>query len=789
MKSTASVIGRQNFRRENSGSSWTDGLLLGNGSLGAVAFGSYAMEWILNKSDIYQNLPRDPECLSHRAVMEKIRSMPRKNTMFLKDNEKGAPPLYTVSAAHLRLKTFEGFGWFCSAVPAMPQDLSLYDGELKSFMRKASMKIEALSFLPCGRNVLCIRAVDSHEFGKRRSFCWELLRPADERLAPPVWAEGEADELLFLQSLPDGEGHYAVMLKVLPHDGVRAVLSRKGKSYAILRNAGGVDAFLAVRSSLECPDPLEAVRSDIAECAKEGLDALRRKNRRWWHSFWSRSWADFTSEPEIGKNWAFSLYELACTFGKAPMAGLNGLSYGPVDVISPGLGSPYYTHDQNIQISMMPFPMVNHCEFLSAMADTYLNALEQLRARTRLLFGGDGVCLPLCMLPGGREVPVAGYRYTLCGSAYSGSVLASAWRYSRDESFLRAKIYPLLKEFIRFYLSIMHKGEDGRYHLDWSVPPEIFTMTRDDVCTLSLLRPCLETAVEASQLLHADEAECHVWEDVLAHYPSFARHAEGAWWCGPDIPMGHSMYGGHLLYPFFPSEADLDAETAAKTLEYCGKYALERSFADRGGAFHYVYEWAAFNIAAARLRLEGPSAWKHLERFLEHFGKPNGLFTHNSILLMDPEEADRNVHDSPSVTLENPTGERVELSAAARSGQDATPNPDAKRIAPPVQEGSSAFLFLATETLLQSWGGLIRLFPCVPDGFSGEFHNFLAQGGFEVSAKMKNGTVTFCSVKALRGGGFRLACRGRTEIFQASLRRGETWRFLRPVGGETCKIS
>ena len=178
-----------------------------------------------------------------------------------------------------------------------------------------------------------------------------------------------------------------------------------------------------------------------------------------------------------------------------------------------------------------------------------------------------------------------------------------------------------------------------------------------------------------------------------------------------------------------------------------------------------------------RLRLEGPSAWKHLVRFLEHFGKPNGLFTHNSILLMDPDEADRNVHGSPSVTLENPAGERAEISAAARSGQDATPNPDAKRIAPPVQEGSSAFLFLATETLLQSWGGVIRLFPCVPEGFSGEFRNLLAQGGFEVSAEMRKGKVIFCSVKSLRAGGFRLVCRGRKEIFSASLRRGETWKF------------
>ena len=101
-------------------------------------------------------------------------------------------------------------------------------------------------------------------------------------------------------------------------------------------------------------------------------------------------------------------------------------------------------------------------------------------------------------------------------------------------------------------------------------------------------------------------------------------------------------------------------------------------------------------------------------------------------------------------------------------------NPDAKRLAPAVQEGNSAFLFLASELLLQSHGGIIHLFPGVPDDFTGSFTRFLAQGGFEVSAAMKNGIITQFRIKSLACGPVQVTGRGLAE-FQLTLPKGKVY--------------
>ena len=82
-----------------------------------------------------------------------------------------------------------------------------------------------------------------------------------------------------------------------------------------------------------------------------------------------------------------------------------------------------------------------------------------------------------------------------------------------------------------------------------------------------------------------------------------------------------------------------------------------------------------------------------------------------------------------------------------RSPNDLTYNPDAKALVAPVIEGGAAFLMLSSEALLQSWGGEIRLFPSVPEKFTGKFENFRACGGYVVSAEMKNGKLVDYSIK------------------------------------------
>ncbi len=67
---------------------------------------------------------------------------------------------------------------------------------------------------------------------------------------------------------------------------------------------------------------------------------------------------------------------------------------------------------------------------------------------------------------------------------------------------------------------------------------------------------------------------------------------------------------------------------------------------------------------------------------------------------------------------------------------------------------------IGSENLLQSrggWdmvkkrGGWIRVFPAVPDNYTGEFKNYLAIGAFEVDAVCRNGTVTELTIRSRVG--------------------------------------
>ncbi|MBQ1634461.1 MAG: hypothetical protein II050_07210, partial [Bacteroidaceae bacterium] len=58
--------------------------------------------------------------------------------------------------------------------------------------------------------------------------------------------------------------------------------------------------------------------------------------------------------------------------------------------------------------------------------------------------------------------------------------------------------------------------------------------------------------------------------------------------------------------------------------------------------------------------------------------------------------------------------------------------------------------------LLQSWGGIIRIFPALPSAWQeAGFTDMLAEGGFQVTAHYDHGRIT-ASIRSLRGGECRL---------------------------------
>jgi hypothetical protein len=699
--------------------------------------------------------------------------MEPKNTFFLNDLEsapiKGKRQRDTMSCALLRLSSWHGIGWSAPPMPKTLRKLSLYDAVLEEQMDSHNLHVNLKMFIPRNREVICIRLTGRTE-NDATPHILELVRPADNRLKDPGWYTEKENMVAFTQRIPGKSRFYTVAASFRPHGSLRASQGSGEVRSAVLEQYGNTDLFVTVKTGSRADETLEAALHELEEAYTFSFESLEKEHLQWWHNYWeTRAYADFGKYRDLQKYYTFSLYEIACAYDKAPMPGLNGMAYGPLNERTPGVGCQGYAHDQNAQISALAVLPANRVELINAFADTYLNAAKVLKKHTRKLFGCDGIYIPLCTNQLVMEYPTRAYRYSLCGSAYTGMVLAYAWKYSKDVALLKEKLYPLLREFTLFYSNLMHKGEDGLYHLDWSVPPEIFTLTRDELSTLCLFKLCLDTTIEGAKLLKRDKKYLPAWEKLLANYPSIPKRPDGSFWSGPDIPLNHFFYGGHTLYPFFPAGISDDVEAARKTLKFVEEEAVERSFADRNGEFHMNHDWSVFITTAVNLRAGNrEKGWKGVHRFLELFAKENGLFSHDPILIGSVAESEANEKANESKLYRNqitPTGEKLLKTDPNISHVSCvTENPDAKRLAPAVLEGNSAFIFLASETLLQSHAGKIRLFPGVPDDFTGSFVSLLAQGGFEVSSSMEQGNIQYVRIKSLHGGKFKLANMNDREI-------------------------
>ena len=781
------LVEKQDLFSTKTGSDFRDGFLIGNGDLCALGSAPGHLEWVFNKVDIFDPTTEEPllkKIMPHREFLRKIEKMERKTTHFLEEEEnafhKGKRHKDTISGALLRLRFWQGCGWSAPGLPEVTRHLALYDGVLKEKVEYHDLHAEILSFIPRETELCCIRVTE--EGHPERPHVLELLRPVNSILKDVQWVKDEEDILAFTQKLPGNRYFYAFALMLLPRNG-----GSKGRitdtvfTGTQITQKGDFDLFISAKSSVTCKDPLGEACKEVRNAAEKGLEYFLRENKKYWNNYWQNAYADFGKYSDIQKYYTTSLYEIACTYGKAPMPGLNGMTYGPLDERTPGLSCQGYTHDQNAQIPALAFFPSNRVEFIEVLADTYLAGIKQLKKHTRRLFDSPGIFLPLTTNQLMLEYPTRSYRYSICGSAYTGTILSMAWKYSRNLTLLREKLYPLMREFTLFYQSIFHKGEDGIYHLDYSVTPEIFTLTRDEVATTSLFKNLLSATIEGATLLKRDRKFLPQWQDLLENYPPIPKTPDGAFWCGKDVPLDHYFFGGHILYPAFPAEICHDKEALKKTIHLIEEEAVERSFADFNGQFHMNHDWSAFLVTEAYLRAgEKEKGWNSLLRFLELFAKENGLFTHNPILYGNISETEKN--------------EKANIHKIERGRKDcfgktllysdpgtphppcATENPEAKRMAPAVPEGNSAFLFLASETLLQSHGGTLQLFPCVPEDFSGAFEKFLAQGGFEVSGRMKKGTILEFRVKSLAGGSLEVTGKGLTPQ-RITLKKGEIYTY------------
>ena len=234
-------------------------------------------------------------------------------------------------------------------------------------------------------------------------------------------------------------------------------------------------------------------------------------------------------------------------------------------------------------------------------------------------------------------------------------------------------------------------------HLDPSASPEYQREpVRDCTINLALLRWGCKTLVKICKILEIDDPRLPKWREVLETLTPYYTDENG-YMIGANTPFAkaHRHYSHMMqIHPLFEKHSDNDdeVELAFKTLNHWlepGKDGLD------------FCSWS----------------YTYVAMFLSSYG-----------------------HGNDALNFLNAAMEGISY------------NTSYDREMGPCFETPMMITTVLQEMLLQSWGGLIQVFPAIPDSWKDvTFHNLRAEGAFLVSGIRRNGETVMIRIESLAG--------------------------------------
>lgn len=501
------------------------------------------------------------------------------------------------------------------------------------------------------------------------------------------------------------------MLMKMPGD-----IDYRGMDYAVaVAGSGDFKAVSLVTSfDIKSGDVLEhaidLARSTVAEKEK----TLVSEHEEAWMKYWSRS--GVCLEDTVMQRWWYRLLYFAATVSKAGAA--------PVALMPPLATdrTPWHAdfhHNYNSWQAFWPLPASNHSELADPWISYVNDMLPRFRFLAKVTYDCEGMCCPIssflhepdpvnCQSQNKRQLSFNPYGLTI---GMTGMTVQNAWQThlcDPDSSYLKSKIYPIIREGALFYVSFMEKcrkDENGKILLGPSYSPEhgsfgIFNCPFD----IAYVHYTFDAMIQAAEELQTDKdlaGKCREYKALLPDYP-VAMNENGEpvvvdWeGCGYKEVKVHNITVP--ASPVFPCD-QVTWFSPEPEKELFRRTILDTRF--NGNNSHVM-----FNIARARLSM--PEAVDSARTWFLSRELPNGLFVWKG-----------HAHGTFMPEMIGVAG-------------------------------------LINEFLLQSVQDKIRLFPCWPISQNAKFKNLLAQGGFNVSAEFTDGRVASATIESVTGKQLRL---------------------------------
>jgi hypothetical protein len=398
------------------------------------------------------------------------------------------------------------------------------------------------------------------------------------------------------------------------------------------------------------------VLNTIKTVSLQNMTALLSIHRDWWHQYYRQS---FLSLPDalLESFYWIQQYKLGSLLK-------NGKPLADPDLTGPWFYPhplPAYRWNLNTPLKYSPLYAANHLG-ISQLLTTPVN--KNISASI--------------------NPESAQYRYNALALYYYWL----QYRYEMDKKIL-AGLFPVLKRNTNYYLNILQKEEDGKYHLPDMILPECpDSTTRDDNYDLSLLRWSCQTLLTANDSLKTNDTLVTKWQEVLQNLTGYPTDTNSLRIGRDKASCLSCRCFSHLsmIYPLHIMNQPEDSDLIKKSVQYW--------FGNPGAPQNYSYPGAASFYA---LMGRGNEARDYLHTLITKLVTPNTMCLQNN-----------------QVTE--------------------TPLPAATSI---------------QEMCLQSWGNIIRVFPAIPDDWTNAaFKDLRAEGAFLISSVRKNKETKWVSIKA-----------------------------------------
>jgi alpha-L-fucosidase 2 len=482
--------------------------------------------------------------------------------------------------------------------------------------------------------------------------------------------------------------------------------------------------YCTIASSRERGGTVAEAVARAEEAARLGAARLRREHAAWWEAYWSKSFVTLP-DAHIENLYYSQLYYLACLSREGSGFGQGGLGIWCPDDAFPGWANQH-CYDMNYEMSSWCTFASNHLEMARPMAEDLWRWHPGRREFCRRFYGCDGATLNSGVDHDGWNVPgwYCADLWPGCGP-WACHTLWTIYLHSRDKEFLRERAYPLMRDYMGQYAGLLEKWEDGKWHVPWSPSPEwqnneAAAWGQDDSGNLALIRWLGGALLEAERVLGIESPESAHWRDILANLAPFHEDATGLMLM-KDKPLDAShRHFSHLLaiYPLgVVTVEDTDRE----------RDLIERSLGNI--VYRGMGAWCGYSIAwmAAMSARTGRARRAHalLKLFADTATVENAYHANGDV-------GGKGIMHSGFVIL--------------------TP------------EGGLAAAAAVLEMLIQSWRGVIRVFPAMPPQWADAgFDRLRAEGAFLVSARRAKGSTAWVRIESEAGG----ACRVRNPFASA----------------------